>query len=888
MSVRNLEPMFRPASIAVIGASRRPRTVGQVVVRNLIEGGFSGPIWPVNPKADDIAGLRAFPDLAALPAAPDLAVLCTPAPVIPDLIAELGRRGTKAAIVISAGFAEAGEEGRAREAAMLKAARPHLLRILGPNCVGAIAPRAAMNASFAHRAAPTGDIAFLSQSGAVITAVLDWAAERGVGFSLIASLGGMADVDFGDLLDFLARDPETRAILLYVEQVTNAAKFMSAARAASRLKPVVVIKPGRSAAAAQAAFSHTGALAGADAVYDAAFRRAGMLRVRTLSDVFDAVETLARPLPYRGERLAILTNGGGVGVLAVDSLADVGGRLAQLAPATVERLNAALPATWSKRNPVDIIGDADGARYAAAYEALEADPGVDAVLALNCPTAIADGVEAARALLGVKRTKPLLTSWLGEGAAREARELFEAAGAPTYDTPSRAVAAFQMLVEHQRNQEQLLHAPPPSAFVEPKGRAAARALVAEALKAGRDRLGELEAKRLLEAYGIPVVPGRLARDPKEAAAAAAALGFPAAVKIVSPDIVHKSDADGVALNLTDAAAVRRAAEAMLRKIKERLPSAQIEGFAVQPMAIRPGAHELILGLVEDAAFGPVILFGHGGTAVEVVRDQAIALPPLNRILVDELMARTRIHRLLEGYRDRPRADLDAVAHALMRLGEMAADIPEIVELDINPLWADAEGVLALDARVRIRPCARAPEDRLAIRPYPRDLETNLSDAQGARYALRPIRPDDMALLKAFVLACDPEDIRMRFLTALRALPDPLAARLSQIDYRREMAFLAFAEEDGRLAGVARLAADPDNERAEFAAIVRSDLKGRGLGTRLVAHVLDYARACGVAEVFGDTLADNARMLALSQDLGFEVRTHASDPSLVEMVKRLRG
>lgn len=880
MSIRNLDRMIRPGSIAVIGASRRERAVGAVVLRNVIEGGFAGPVWPLNPKADELMGRRVYSSVEALPAAPDLAVICTPAPTVPGLITALGARGTKAAVVVTAGFRETGLEGAALERAMLEAAKPHLLRILGPNGVGLLAPPSRLNASFAHIQPKRGGVAFLSQSGAVLTTVLDWAQARGVGFSLLASMGGMADVDFGDLMEHLTYDAATTAVLLYVEQATAAPKFMSAARALSRLKPVIVIKPGRHQEAAKAAFSHTGALAGADDVYDAAFRRAGMLRVASLAELFDAVETLGRTWRYRGDRLAIVTNGGGVGVLAVDGLLDAGGRLAELSPATVQRLDAELPATWSRRNPVDIIGDAPGTRYRAAVEAIDADPNVDALLVMNCPTAIADGVEGARAVLEAMCKKPVLTAWLGEGAARQARDLFEAAGVPSYETPGQAVAAFGMAVAYHRNQAQLLEAPPPSDLAPREGRVRARRLVAEALARGELRLNQITARELIACYEIPVVPIRGAADPEQAATVAAALGFPVALKIQSPDITHKSDVGGVALGLADAEAVRAAGAAMLARVAERAPMARLEGFSVQPMAKRPGAHELIVGLAVDPTFGPVVLFGQGGTAVEVVRDRAVALPPLNRPLVDELIGRTRIARLLGGYRDRPAANGDAIAHVLMRIGEMAADIPELVELDINPLWADAEGVLALDARARLK--APAPGDaRLSIEPYPHDLESEIADKAGRRYRLRAVRPEDARLIGDMIAAVEADDLQFRFLGAL-SKTSTLGARLAQIDYRREMAFLALDGGDGKpeqAAGLVRLSADPDNERAEFSILVRSDLKGRGLGEALMRRLIEHARARGVKRIWGDVARDNARMLALAGELGFGQRRSAADPAL---------
>jgi acetyltransferase len=682
-------------------------------------------------------------------------------------------------------------------------------------------------------------------------------------------------------MEHLAYDAGTTAVLLYVEQATSAAKFMSAARALSRLKPVIDIKPGRHAEAAKAAFSHTGALAGADEVYDAAFRRAGMLRVLSLSDLFDAVETLARPWSHRGDRLAILTNGGGVGVLAVDSLIDAGGTLADLSADTIARLDPALPATWSRRNPVDIIGDASGSRYAAAVEAIGADPNVDALLVMNCPTAIADGVDAARAVLGTKRDKPLLTTWLGEGAAREARALFEASGVPSYETPGQAVRAFGMIVEHRTSQAQLLEAPPPSELTSKARRDVARALVEASLAAGQERLDADAAKELLACYEIPVVRSRRASGLDEAAGMARELGFPIALKIRSPDLTHKTDVGGVALDLPDEAAVRTAAAAMLERVAKAAPTARVLGFSVQPMANRPGAHELIAGLADDPTFGPVILFGQGGTAVEVVRDKAVALPPLNRLLVGDLIGRTRISRLLDGYRGRRAANREAIAHVLMRLGEMAADLPELTELDINPLWADADGVLALDARARLR-TADVSRTRLAIEPYPRDLEGELSDAEGESYRVRPVKPEDARLIASFLAAAAADDLRFRFLGALSSTSGDLASRLAQIDYRREMAFVALQPATNgaeRIAGLVRLAADPDNERAEFSAMVRSDLKGRGLGAALMRRLVDHARRRGVKRLFGDVAVGNARMLALCDDLGFIRQSRGDDPTL---------
>ncbi|HET8728659.1 MAG TPA: acetate--CoA ligase family protein, partial [Alphaproteobacteria bacterium] len=663
MTIRNLDSLFKPGSVALIGASRRSQSVGAVLARNLLKAGFDGPVMPVNPRERSIESTLCYSSIDDLPLTPDLAVLTTPPPAVPGLIAELGRRGTKAAVVISAGFGEGGDaEGKQLMARMLEAARPHLLRIVGPNCLGVMVPHLGLNASFVHLNPLPGDIAFVTQSGAVATSIVDWATHRGIGFSHVVSLGDMGDVDFGDMLDYLAADPRTRAILLYIESVTNARKFMSAGRAAARSKPVILIKSGRNEAAARAAASHTGALAGSDAVYDAAFRRAGMLRVYSMVELFDAVETLASGLKIAGDRLAILSNGGGIGVLATEELVDAGGRIADLADDTLKALDRVLPPTWSRGNPVDIIGDAPGERYAAALDAILKDRNKDAVLILNCPTAIADSVEAAQAVIDTlkgprpeHRRPPVLTSWLGEGAAAEARRLFAGHRIPTYETPGQAARAFMHLVHYKRNQELLMETPAAVSDSFRPDIEAARAVIRRAQDENRSWLTEPEAKGVLTAYDIPVVRTLTAAGPDEAARAAGEIGGPVALKILSPEITHKSDLGGVRLNLRTPEAVRIAAEEMLRTIREAAPDASVQGFTVQEMAAMRDAHELIVGIAPDPLFGPVLLFGQGGTAVEVLDDKAIALPPLNAVLAREMMQRTRVWRLLQGYRSQPQA-----------------------------------------------------------------------------------------------------------------------------------------------------------------------------------------------------------------------------------------
>ncbi|HXP04895.1 MAG TPA: bifunctional acetate--CoA ligase family protein/GNAT family N-acetyltransferase [Stellaceae bacterium] len=891
MSIRNLDELFHPRSVALIGATDRAGSVGAVVMRNLRRAGLHGELMLVSPHHQMLDGMQAYPDVASLPQIPDMAVIVTPPSTVPGLIAELGARGTRAAVVITAGFGELGADGHALQQAALDAARPYLLRLVGPNCVGIMVPGIGLDASFSHLAPPPGDIAFVSQSGAMITAMLDWAAPRGIGFSHVVSLGDMADVDFGDMLDYLSADARTRAILLYVEGVTHGRKFMSAARAASRAKPVLVLKAGHSPAGAKAAHSHTGALAGSDAVYDAAFARAGMLRVGTMAELFDATETLALTREQEGDGLAIVSNGGGAGVLATDALAVAGGRLAELAPETIARLDQALPPTWSRGNPVDIIGDAPGARYAAAIEVLLGDSSVDALLVLNCPTALASPDEAAKAVVDTfaehqdnLRGRNIFTAWLGEQSAAPARRRFEAARIPTYDAPEAAVSGFLHRVRYQHSQALLMETPParPDPF-EPDV-AAAHGVVAATLAAGKTWLDPDDVAVVLAAYGISQPLARNAADADEAAETAAGIGFPVALKIRSPDITHKSDVGGVALGLRDAVVVRDAVAAMLDRVRVARPEARIDGILVQQMIERPGAVELLAGLSDDPVFGPVVVFGQGGTAVEIVNDSAIALPPLNSLLARSQMERTRVWKLLQAYRGKPAAAIGAIEEVLIRLGQLAADHPEICELDINPLLAAADGVVAIDARIRVALASTPGAARLAIAPYPKHLESTALARDGTSIALRPVRPDDEPLLQDLFAHMSHEDQRLRFFAPMRELSHPLAARLSQIDYDREMALIA--QHDGATIGIVRYFADPDRLRAEYAVAVRSDWKGRGVGYLLMTRIIEVAQEAGIGELFGEVLHENKPMLDMCRTLGFSLAANPRDATLTTVSKPL--
>ncbi|MBF0354007.1 MAG: GNAT family N-acetyltransferase [Alphaproteobacteria bacterium] len=877
MSVRHLEYLFKPRSVAVFGATNREKAVGNLVMRNLLQGGFMGPIMPVNPNQKAVCGVLAYSDVASLPMTPDLAVICTPPKTVVGMIEELGARGTRAAVVVTAGLAanQLDNDHRSVQQAMLETAKKYEMRILGPNCLGLLVPGIGLNASFAHKPALPGRIAFVSQSGALCTAVLDWARPKGIGFSHFISLGDCADIDFGDVLDYLGSDPNTRAILLYIESIHQRRNFMSAARSAARNKPVLAIKSGRAAEGAKAAASHTGALAGADAVYDAAIRRAGMLRVFNIEELFAAVETLARSRPTKGDRLAVLTNGGGVGVMAVDDLIDGGGHLTELKPETIAKLDAVLPATWSRGNPVDIIGDAPGERYVKALEVLFTASEVDAVLCMHAPTAVSSSTEVAQSVIKLAKdgkVSNLMTCWVGGEAVAEARHLFNDSGIPTYNTPSQAVNAFMHVQRYRRNQEMLMETPPsaPSEFT--PATATARLVIENAIASGHSMMSEPEAKAVLAAYGIPTVETHIARTPADASRIVRDMGGGrCALKILSPDITHKSDVGGVMLDLDGPFEAEKAAHAMLERVKKINPTAHVTGFTVQEMAQRPGAHELIIGMSTDPIFGPVLMFGHGGTGVEVIGDSTVGLPPLNMSLAREMISRTRIYKLLKGYRDRPPVDLDAICLTLMQVSQMVIDIPEILEVDINPLFADTKGVLALDARIKVATTSTRGAERLAIRPYPKELE-EVVKLDEAKITLRPIRPEDEPNHHVFISKLTPEDIRFRFFGLVHELPHSEMARLTQIDYDREMAFIATMPNDHgqpETVGVVRTVTDPDNERTEYAIVVRSDLKGKGLGRVLMEKMIRYCKMRGTRWMVGQVLADNRPMMKLSELLGFE-------------------
>jgi acetyltransferase len=886
MSTYRLKNLLAPRSVALIGASPRQGSVGRAILNNIGKANFKGEFGLVNPHYPEIDGIKTVGSLARLSFVPELVVLTAPAKSIAGLIDEAGHRGTAGAVIVSAGLGH-GPGSLAEEAE--HAAQKYGMRLIGPNCLGIMMPCANLNASFSAHMPDKGNLALISQSGAIAAGMVDWAAPRAVGFSGIVSIGDQLDVDIADLLDYFAMDQKTQAILLYIEAIKDARKFMSAARAAARIKPVVVVKSGRMAQGAKAAATHTGALAGSDAVYDAAFQRAGALRVSDLRELFDCAETLGRLKSRPGKRLAILTNGGGIGVLAVDRLAELGGIPAAMTPAMREKLDAVLPPTWSGSNPVDIIGDADPARYAAALEVLLADPGNDAILVMNVQTAIAPADEIAAVVTDIVRKyrapqrmspKPVLAAWIG--ADQKISDLLSGAGIPNYPTEDDAVRGFMHLVRHRELVETLAQVPPamPSSFA--PDTEAARRVVVDALADDRQWLDPIEIKRLFDAYDIPMVPTYAATDAEQAVAHASAIfaqGSTVVLKIMSRDIVHKSDVGGVVLNLISAEAVRAATSEILARAKAMRPEARISGVMVQAMVLRPKARELILGLADDPTFGTVIVFGRGGTAVEIINDKALALPPLDLQLARSLIERTRVSRLLRAYRDVPAVKEDAVAMVLVKLSQMAADIPEIRGLDINPLLADQSGVLAVDARVALGRVERkfrgSGPANFAVRPYPSQWQRHLEVKDGWRVFVRPIRPEDEPQIHEFLRHVSSHDLRLRFFAPMKEFSHEFIARLTQLDYARAMAFVAFDEASNELLGVVRIHSDSIYESGEYAILLRSDLKGRGLGWALMQMIIEYARSEGLKAISGDVLTENTVMLAMCRSLGFEVK---SDPT----------
>ncbi|PID49110.1 MAG: GNAT family N-acetyltransferase [Proteobacteria bacterium] len=893
MGLHYLNQLFEPSSIAVFGASERESAQGTLVLKNILAAGFEGKIYPVNPKYETLQGLACQADLSAIGHTIDLAIIATPAKTVSSILHQCGEHGVKGAIILSAGFAETGVRGKKLEKDAIDLARQYDMHIVGPNCLGIMRPPTKLNATVGYNQAKLGRMALVSQSDAVCTSILDWAEARQVGFSAVVTLGDAADVSFGDVLDYLAMDIKTDSILLYVEAVKDARSFMSGLRTASRMKPVIVLKAGRYEEGSRAASSHTGAIVGGDDAFDAALERAGVVRVNSVGQLFSAAEILSSGIAVNQNRLMILTNGGGLGIMATDKAIAAGLRVPKPSTKALAAMNKVLPATWSKNNPADILGDATPERYEAVLKICLEDEGVDGVLVMLTPQPFSNPAGVAEAVARVVKdfNKPVVACWMGEARVREGRKILSEAGIPHFNTPEAAVDAFSYLTAYRSNQKMLVQVP---ASVETQASEpdieGARLIIESVLAEGRRSLSITESRAILSAFRIPSVPTILTRSPAEALVAAESVGYPVVMKISSPDIIHKSDVNGVRLNINSARTVRSIYQELLESARKYKPDARIDGVTVEPMYRGRAARELMVGLVRDPVFGPVISFGTGGTAVEVHRDRAVVLPPLNDYMIKKTICRTRAARMLVEFRNMPEVNFPALRKVLQRVSELASEMPEILEMDINPLMANPDGVVAVDACITVGYPKGGSQryDHMAIHPYPNDLVKYQQLADGTNILIRPIRPEDAAMEQEFVRNLSKESRYMRFMQSLRELTSDMLVRFTQIDYDREVAFVALAKQDGHEVeiGVCRYAINPDRLSCEFALVIADHWQGRGLGGLLMQVLIDTARRKGLRAIIGEVLAENIGMLKLMQRLGFERQKSSYDEGIVLVTKHL--
>ncbi|SFL10303.1 acetyltransferase [Nitrosomonas aestuarii] len=892
MGQHYLDYLFAPNAIAVFGASMKSASVGTRLFQNIIASGFAGPVYPINPKYNNLDQQTCYPSIRAIGKSVDLAVIATPVATIPEIIHECGEQGVRAAIILSAGFEGAQGEAGIYQKSVLAEARRKGIRILGPNCLGLIRPVNKLNATFSKNNAQSGNLALVSQSGALCTAILDWAMARSIGFSAMVSLGNALDIGFGDVLDYLALDPHTESILLYVEGIRDARAFMSGLRIAARMKPVIVLKVGRHHESAHAALSHTGAMVGADDVFDAALRRAGAVRVMTIEQLFSAAQLLATTHRVQGNRLAIVTNGGGPGIMATDRAIDLGVAITQLTETSIQQLNAALPPHWSHGNPIDILGDATPARYRSAVEICLHDTHIDGVLIILTPQAMTKPLQAAKAVIEASTgtNKPVLACWMGEPQVKAARKLFAKHKIPFFPNPDVSVEAFTYLVNYHRNQRLLMQVPEPLMRSSGSDINGAHMIIDGALAERRTTLNSLEARALLTAFGITVMPAISARSGNEALVAAESLGFPIAMKINSPDISHKSDVNGVQLNIANAHAVRGTYNELTATVQALCPNAKIEGVTIERMHHHPHGRELLVGVIRDPVFGPIISFGAGGTMVELLLDHAVAIPPLNDFIITDLINQTRISKLLGQFRNLPAVSIPAIRNVMRRLSEMVCELPRICELDINPLIADENDAVVLDVRVVVDAQAPMlkPYGHMAIHPYPAHLQRQWQLADGTDIIIRPIRPEDAEIEQTFVHNLSLQSKYFRFMQSLYELTPQMLIRFTQIDYDRELAFIAVISEKHRETeiGVARYVTNPDIESCEFALVIADQWQQKGIGSRLLTCLIEAAQAKGFKTMEGEVLANNTSMLRLTKNLGFTSHISQDDPAIIAISKAL--
>jgi acetyltransferase len=893
-----LDVFFSPKTVAVIGATETANTVGRTLLWNLVTSPFGGTVYPVNPKRPSVLGVKAYKSVSDIPEQVDLAVIVTPPPSIPAIIRECGENGVQGAVVISAGFKEIGPEGAELERQLLHEAQEAGIRVIGPNCLGVMSPLSGLNATFATTIARPGSVGFISQSGALCTAVLDWSLKEMVGFSAFVSIGSMVDVGWGDLIYHLGNDPKTRSIVIYMESIGNARAFLSAAREVALNKPIIIIKPGRTAAAAKAAASHTGSLTGSDEVLDAAFRRSGVLRVNNIADLFYMAEVLSKQPSPRGPRLTIVTNAGGPGVLATDALIMGGGELAELSPATMEAYNAVLPATWSHNNPVDIIGDASPERYAKALQIAANDPNSDGMLVILTPQAMTDPTQIAEQLkpLAKQEGKPVLASWMGGVDVAAGEAILNRANIPTFPYPDTAARAFNYMWQYSYNLKGLYETPSiaeESADWSPN-RELVEQIVQKSRGEGRTILTEFESKQLLSAYGIPTARTVIANDAELAVAAANQIGYPVVLKLYSETITHKTDVGGVQLNLGDAGSVKRAFEAIRNSVSTKVGAEHFQGVTVQPMIKLKDAYELIVGSSLDPQFGPVLLFGTGGQLVEVFKDRALALPPLNTTLARRMMEQTKIYKALKGVRGRKPVDLAALEVLLVRFSSLVAEQRWISEIDINPLLASPDGLIALDARVVVHgpEVSRDQIPKTAVRAYPARYVAPWTMKDGGHVTMRPIRPEDEPLMVRFHETLSERSVYLRYFHLMNLEQRTTHERLTRIcfiDYDREMALVAVRRNaetgESEILGVGRLMKIHGTREAEIAVLISDNWQGRGLGRELLSRLLVVAADDKLAHVVADILPDNRGVMRILDKLGFTLK-HSLDDDVVHAEYKL--
>lgn len=876
MGTKKLTKLFNPKVVAVIGATARDGTVGFSLMNNLIGSGFDGIVYPINPKRTNVLGVKAYKNISEVPDKVDLAVIATPARTVPAIVEECGEVGVDGIVLISAGFSEIGKEGKELTKQILEILRKYGMRMIGPNCLGFIKPSINLNVSFANKMALTGKIAFISQSGALCTAILDWSVDQNVGFSHFVSIGSMVDVSFHDLIDYFGSDPHTTSIVIYMESLTDARSFLSAARAFARNKPIIVLKSGKSSEGAQAAKSHTGSLAGNDFVFDAAFKRAGVIRVNTVDELFHIAQSLAMQNKPEGNRLAIITNAGGPGVIATDTLIEKGGKIAKLSKETIDELNKHLSPNWSKGNPVDVLGDAGPEQYERAVELCAKDKSVDGILVILTPQEMTDptGVAEKVATLSKKCKKTLLASWMGAEDIAEGQKVLESHQIPVYQTPEDAVKCFMYMYDYTRNLD-ILHETPsqiPHEFVPEKAKS--KQLINEVLADKRTVMTEFEAKQLLDYYGIPVIKNGLAKTENEAIKLAEKIGYPVVMKIASPDILHKTDVGGVILNIVNKEEAKKAYNKIMKSSKEQAPDADIRGVFVEQMLKRK--YELIIGCKKDPIFGPTIVFGMGGVAVEVFKDTTIGLPPLNMALAMRIIEDTKIYKLIKGYRGMPGADIPSIQFLLYKFAYMIMDFPQIKEVDINPFGVDERGGVVLDAKIilddKVKVSAEHPNEHLVISPYPSEYITEYTMSNGEKAILRPIKPEDELMEKEMFSNFSERTQRYRFFQLIKDISHDELVRYTQIDYDREIAIIAIVKENGKekMAGVVRLIADQYNETAEFAIVIADPWQNLGLGNKFTDYIMEIAKARGIQKIYANILADNHIMLHMFRSRDFKM------------------